>query len=221
MAVHVLFWWVDGLPGAAVVVCDQALELRVHRLAAVHLACVGHVVGEADPIDPHELFKVDVPNVGSVCVLETFDEESAIGIRNEECADPTRGMRLHIDGERVGGTLNDRVRVLNELRAACMWEVCFSPGFRVDGNVEDHLAVVTTTQVLEGSHHEFAHDTQSDDSATEACPDTKVDDLPVFPKVVGGSDQPGRLNRVRSIFAFRFPCNTEYEIGWSVMFEVL
>jgi hypothetical protein len=77
---HVLFWWVDGLPGAAVVVCDHALKLRFRRLASVYLARVGNVVGETDAIDPHELFKVDVTSVGSVRILETLDEERAVGI---------------------------------------------------------------------------------------------------------------------------------------------
>jgi hypothetical protein len=57
-------------------------------------------------------------------------------------------MRLHVNGEGVGGALNDRVRVLDELRAAPVREVCFSPGLGVDCNVEDHLAVVPTAQVL-------------------------------------------------------------------------
>ena len=121
----------------------------------------------------------------------------------------------------MGGALNDRVRVLDELRAAPVWEVCFSPGVSVDCNVEDHLAVVPTAQVPESGNHEFAHDAQRDNPATETRPDTEVDDLPVLPEVVGGGDQPGRLSRMRAIFAFRFPCDTEYEVGWGVMFEVL
>ena len=102
-----------------------------------------------------------------------------------------------------------------------MWEVCFGPGVGVDCNVKDHLAVVSTAQVLESGNHEFANDTQRDNSATEARPNTEVDDLPVLPKVVGGGDQPGRLRRVRAIFTFGFPRDTEDEVGWSVVFEVL
>ena len=92
LAMHVLFWWVDGHPGAAVVVCDHTFELRFRRLPTVYLACIGNIVGETDAIDPNELFKVDVPGVGSVRVLETLDEECAVGIRDEERADPARGM---------------------------------------------------------------------------------------------------------------------------------
>jgi len=139
---HVLFWWVDGLPGAAVVVGDHALEFRFRRLPPIYLVRVGDVIGETDAIDPHELFEVDVSNVRSMRVPEALDEERAVGIRDEECADAARGMRLHVNGDGVGGTLNDRVRVFNELRAAPMWEVCFGPGLGVDCNIKDHFAVV-------------------------------------------------------------------------------
>ena len=129
---HILFWWVDGLPGASIVVCDHALQLCFGRLASVHLARVGNVVGETDAIDPHELFKVDVTNVGSVRILETLDEECAIRIGDEEGANPTRRMRLYVNSEGVSSALNNCVRVLDKLRATPMREVCFSPGLRVD-----------------------------------------------------------------------------------------
>ncbi len=129
---HILFWWMDGLPGAAIVVCDHALKLYFRRGASVYLARVGNVVGETDAIDSHEFFKVDVTSVGSVRILETLDEECAIGIRDEEGANPARGMRLHINSEGVSSALNNRVRILDELRATPMREVCFRPGLRVD-----------------------------------------------------------------------------------------
>ena len=132
LVMHILFWWMDGLPGAAVVVCDHALELYFRRRASVYLARVGNIVGETDAIDSYELFKVDVTSVGSVRILETLDEECAIGVRDEEGTNPARGMRLHVNSEGVSGALNNRVRILDELRATPMREVCFSPGLRVD-----------------------------------------------------------------------------------------
>ena len=132
LVMHILVWWVDGLPGAAVVVGDHALNVRFCRFASVQLARVGNVVGETDAIDPHELLKVDITSVRSVRVLETLNEECAIGIGDEEGTDATRGMRLHVNSEGVSGTLNDRVRVLDELRATPVREVCFGPGLRVD-----------------------------------------------------------------------------------------
>ena len=80
LVMHVLFWWVNRLPGAAVVVCDHAFELRFRRLPTVYLACISDVVGETDAIDPNELFKIDVSGVGPVRVLEALDKECAVGI---------------------------------------------------------------------------------------------------------------------------------------------
>ena len=137
---------------------------------------IPHDIGDADTFHAVDGLEVDIAHLIPVRLLETLHEERPIGVAYEERADGALVVYEHVNCERVGRRLDNRICVLAEPSRRRVWETRFRPCFSVHGHIQQHVAGRALGEILERHDCELGHDGERDHTAS-VLPDPEVLDL--------------------------------------------
>ena len=130
-----------------------------------NLLSISNDIRKPNTLNADDTLKINKAVLVSVRILEALYEIGAVGIAHEEGTDGAAVVQEDVDAEGVGRALHDGIRVLAQAGGGGVREVCLCPRLRVDGDVQEHLAIGAGARILERNDSEFGDDSKSQNTA--------------------------------------------------------